>query len=278
MEVIINFFIKIINFVNIKNFKLRFVTTLILLSFFAILFFLGELVMSLFFIFLFGGILYELKINYLKVNNIYQKLQVSIIPFLLLIYLACEINILNFNVLFIDIFYLFLITAIFLSLIFFYSSNNIFYPFISFLVVFSFFSIIKILFFSKGLLIVFFLVTLVSSMDIFAYIGGNVFGKNKIAPNISYGKTIEGTIVGLFFTILISICIKDIVSLNLFQSIYLGAIVGFLAFLGDLIESSFKRKVGVKDSGNIIPGHGGLLDRFDGYILVTPFAFIFLIF
>jgi len=58
------------------------------------------------------------------------------------------------------------------------------------------------------------------------------------------------------------------------NAIFLGMIIGFLAFLGDLIESSFKRKVGVKDSGSLIPGHGGLLDRFDGYFLVLPFAFL----
>ena len=112
-------------------------------------------------------------------------------------------------------------------------------------------------------------------MDIFAYIGGNIFGKVKIAPKISYGKTVEGTIIGLFFTILISIGFKDIVSLNFLNAIFLGIIIGFLAFLGDLIESLFKRKIGIKDSGTLIPGHGGLLDRFDGYILLGPFTFFF---
>ena len=112
-------------------------------------------------------------------------------------------------------------------------------------------------------------------MDIFAYIGGNIFGKNKIAPNISSGKTVEGTIIGLFFTIFLSMWFKDCVFLDYFNAIFLGVSVGFLAFTGDLIESFFKRKEGIKDSGSIIPGHGGLLDRFDGYILVLPFAFLF---
>jgi len=204
----------------------------------------------------------------------YQKIQIFIIPFLLFVYLMCEINNLIFKIPYLDNYDVFLISAILLSILFFYSYNNILYTLISILLVISFFSIIQILLFSNGLYIVFYIVVLVTTMDIFAYIGGNIFGKIKIAPKISYGKTVEGTIIGLFFTILMSIGFKDIVSLNFLNAIFLGMIIGFLAFLGDLIESSFKRKVGVKDSGSLIPGHGGLLDRFDGYFLVLPFAFL----
>jgi phosphatidate cytidylyltransferase len=112
-------------------------------------------------------------------------------------------------------------------------------------------------------------------MDIFAYLGGNLFGKIKIAPTISEGKTIEGTIIGLFFTILISCFLKEILNFNFWHAVFFGFIIGILAFLGDLIESSFKRKVGIKDSGVLFPGHGGLLDRFDGYLLVLPFLMIY---
>lgn len=270
----ISFFIKIKSFLNVKNLKTRFITTLILFSLFSFLFLLGELVMSFFFILLFGGILYELKLNYSKKIIFYQKIQIFIIPFLLFVYLMCEINNLIFKIPYLDNYDVFLISAILLSILFFYSYNNILYTLISILLVISFFSIIQILLFSNGLYIVFYIVVLVTTMDIFAYIGGNIFGKIKIAPKISYGKTVEGTIIGLFFTILMSIGFKDIVSLNFLNAIFLGMIIGFLAFLGDLIESSFKRKVGVKDSGSLIPGHGGLLDRFDGYFLVLPFAFL----
>ena len=271
----ISFFIKIKSFLNVKNLKTRFITTLILFSLFSFLFLLGELVMSFFFIILFGGTLYELKLNYSKKIVFYQKIQIFIIPFLLFVYLMCEINNLIFKIPYLDNYDLFLISTILLSILFFYSFNNILYTIISILLVISFFSIIQILLFSNGLYIVFYIVVLVTTMDIFAYIGGNIFGKIKIAPKISYGKTVEGTIIGLFFTILISIGFKDIVSLNFLNAIFLGIIIGFLAFLGDLIESSFKRKVGVKDSGSLMPGHGGLLDRFDGYLLVLPFASLF---
>ena len=271
----ISYFIRIKNFLNIENLKIRFVTTLILFSFFSLLFWLGELFMSLFFILLFAGILFELKLNFSKKVTFFHKIQILIIPFLLFLCFICEVNKINFEYLYLDNYNIFLVSAIVLSILFFGSLSNVFYSIISILVVISFFSIIQILLSLNGLFIVFYLVVLVTSMDIFAYIGGNIFGKIKIAPNISHGKTVEGTIIGLFFTILMSILLKDIVSVSIINAIFLGLIIGVSAFLGDLIESQFKRKVGVKDSGTLIPGHGGLLDRFDGYLLLGPFTFLF---
>jgi len=228
--VTISFFIKIKSFLNVKNIKTRFITTLILFSLFSFLFLLGELVMSFFFILLFGCILYELKLNYSKKMIFYQKIQIFIIPFLLFVYLMCEINNLIFKIPYLDNYDVFLISAILLSILFFYSYNNILYTLISILLVISFFSIIQILLFSNGLYIVFYIVVLVTTMDIFAYIGGNIFGKIKIAPKISYGKTVEGTIIGLFFTILMSIGFKDIVSLNFFECHLFGNDYWFLSF------------------------------------------------
>ena len=271
----ISYFIRIKNFLKIENLRIRFFTTLILFSFFSLLFWLGELFMSLFFIILFAGILYELKLNYSKKINFFHKIQILTIPFLLFLCFICEVNKISFENSYIDNYGIFLSSAILLSVLFFGSLSNVFYSAISILVVISFFSIVQILLSANGLYIVFYLVVLVTSMDIFAYIGGNIFGKIKIAPNISHGKTVEGTIIGLFFTMLMSIVFKDIVSISFTNAIFLGLIIGILAFLGDLIESSFKRKVGVKDSGSLIPGHGGLLDRFDGYILLGPFTFFF---
>ena len=111
-------------------------------------------------------------------------------------------------------------------------------------------------------------------MDISAYLGGKLLGKNKIVPNISKGKTVEGTVVGLLFIIITSCLIKDLMNYNIIYSLMNGLIIGILTFFGDLIESIFKRDVGVKDSGKLIPGHGGLMDRFDGYFLVIPFCYI----
>ena len=276
----INFFFKTKNFLNVKNLKTRFITTLVLISIFSGLFFLGEFVLSLFLILLFGGLLFELKKNYSKKNNFFVFIEIAIIPIFLLLYLLSKFNYINFNMFLIDDYKFFLFTSLLITGVIFFSLKNIFYYLISFLLVLSFYAVIDILLNNNGLYIIFYLVTLVTSMDIFGYIGGNLLGKNKIAPKISNGKTVEGTVIGLFFTVIISCFFIEILSFNYITAIILGIVVGFLAFLGDLLESSFKRKIGIKDSGNIIPGHGGLLDRFDGYILVfslSPFFINFLI-
>jgi len=114
-------------------------------------------------------------------------------------------------------------------------------------------------------------------MDILAYLGGKICGKNKILPKISKGKTIEGTLIGLFSTIFMSFVFKELINNNIINSLIFGFIISILAFLGDMIESIFKRNIGVKDSGKLIPGHGGLMDRFDGYFLVIPFSYFFII-
>ncbi|MDA1135520.1 MAG: phosphatidate cytidylyltransferase [Proteobacteria bacterium] len=281
----INFFLKTKNFLNVKNLKTRFITTLVLISIFSGLFFLGEFVLSLFLILLFGGLLFELKKNYSIKNNFFVFIEIAIIPIFLLLYLLSKFNYIsfnyiNFNMFLIDDYKFFLFTSLLITGVIFFSLKNIFYYLISFLLVLSFYAVIDILLNNNGLYIIFYLVTLVTSMDIFGYIGGNLLGKNKIAPKISNGKTVEGTVIGLFFTVIISCFFIEILSFNYITAIILGIVVGFLAFLGDLLESSFKRKIGIKDSGNIIPGHGGLLDRFDGYILVfslSPFFINFLI-
>ena len=172
-------------------------------------------------------------------------------------------------------FTLFLSSSLLLTLCLFFSKDNIYYMVISFLVVCSSFTLIQILLSYNGLNIFFYIVLLITSMDIFAYIGGNLIGKIKIAPRISKGKTVEGTIVGLLFTILISIGFKKILSFDIWHACLFGFIVALLALMGDLLVSCFKRKVGTKDSGSLFPGHGGLLDRFDGYILVLPALMIY---
>ena len=131
---------------------------------------------------------------------------------------------------------------------------------------------------SDGLNHFLYIVLLISAMDVFAYIGGKLIGKRKIVPTISNGKTVEGTLIGLIFTVSIAFMIKDLINLDIYLSMFVGFFVGVLSFVGDILESSVKRSVGVKDSGNLIPGHGGLMDRLDGYIVVLPVFYTFLIF
>ena len=267
---IIKLNLKIKNFINIKNFRLRFISTVLLLVLFFVLFFIGNPVFPLFLIIIFLTVLYEFnQICYNKLNLIHL-INVFISPTLLLIFVITDINNISPLIKFFSNYFSLLLFALIVNILFFNVYKNILQFIMSNLLIISFFSVIKLLLMPDGLNIFLYLVLLVSTMDIFAYIGGNIFGVNKIAPNISHGKTIEGTLFGLFCSTIVSVLIRELVDLNVLQALILGFFVGTFAFFGDLLESFFKRKIGIKDSGKLIPGHGGLLDRFDGYILILP--------
>lgn len=119
------------------------------------------------------------------------------------------------------------------------------------------------------------IIFLIWTNDTFAYLGGSLFGKNKMIERISPGKTWEGTIIGVVITFGVSFLIKVffIGDDGLFWPI-LGLLVPVLATIGDLVESMLKRQAGVKDSGKIMPGHGGALDRFDSLIFVAPIIYV----
>lgn len=120
---------------------------------------------------------------------------------------------------------------------------------------------------------------LIWTNDTFAYIVGKSIGRHKLFEKISPKKTIEGFVGGVVFAVLASFIISKyyIEGAKLAQNIWIGIalIVGFFGTTGDLIESKFKRIANVKDSGKIMPGHGGILDRLDSVIFVAPFVFLF---
>ena len=124
---------------------------------------------------------------------------------------------------------------------------------------------------------------LIWTNDTFAYIVGKSIGKHKLIEKISPKKTIEGFIGGVIFSIIAAILISEFYiqpkinhhNISLFIWIISAVIIGIFSTLGDLIESKFKRIAGVKDSGNIMPGHGGILDRLDSIIFVAPFVYLF---
>ncbi|HRE76649.1 MAG TPA: phosphatidate cytidylyltransferase [Flavobacterium sp.] len=118
---------------------------------------------------------------------------------------------------------------------------------------------------------------LIWTNDTFAYVVGKSIGKHKLFERISPKKTIEGFFGGLTFSILGSIVIAKffIGTSNIGIWIGIAILVSIFATLGDLIQSKFKRLAGVKDSGKIMPGHGGILDRLDSIIYVAPFIFLF---
>jgi phosphatidate cytidylyltransferase len=114
--------------------------------------------------------------------------------------------------------------------------------------------------------------------DTGAYLIGSKFGKHKLFERISPGKTWEGSFGGAFFAVLIafiiSIYFKDI---ELMDWMIISSIVIVFGTLGDLVKSLLKRSIGVKDSGTILPGHGGILDRFDSIIMASPFVLLYIV-
>jgi phosphatidate cytidylyltransferase len=121
------------------------------------------------------------------------------------------------------------------------------------------------------------LLSVVVASDVFAYFVGHAVGRRKLAPQVSPGKTVEGAIGGLLGAALAS----AVVATQLFKTqplgliVTIGVLLAVAGMVGDLLESLFKRYVGVKDSGSLFPGHGGVLDRIDAFILAAPLLYAF---
>ena len=127
--------------------------------------------------------------------------------------------------------------------------------------------------FAKSLIIGIFILIWVN--DSFAYLVGRTFGKHKLFERVSPKKTIEGFMGGFIFAIIASYFLYLYSNeLTLPQWAILAVVVVIAGTLGDLVESKFKRMAGVKDSGAILPGHGGLLDRLDSLVFAAPFAYL----
>jgi len=124
--------------------------------------------------------------------------------------------------------------------------------------------------------IVFSFLSLIWISDSAAYVFGVTFGKRPLFKTVSPKKSIEGFIGGLSFAIMLSIIFSFYLSLNitLLQWIILGLLTGCTGTLGDLVQSQFKREAGVKDIGNLLPGHGGLYDRMDSIIFAAPIIYL----
>ncbi|HRE11697.1 MAG TPA: phosphatidate cytidylyltransferase [Ignavibacteria bacterium] len=114
--------------------------------------------------------------------------------------------------------------------------------------------------------------------DTFAFFGGKLFGRHKLAERISPKKTWEGSIIGFAFVLVSGVVIWKFFypDFTVWHWLSVTLIVGFFAQIGDLFESNLKRSVKVKDSSNLIPGHGGALDRFDSILFAVPALYIFL--
>ena len=160
-----------------------------------------------------------------------------------------------------------------------FQKKSILYVFLTFA------SLIVIRSANGGAFLILWLFLVVSTVDSISYFFGKNFGKIKILPTISPNKTLEGTIAGQLAGIIVSLLIRsvfnddksNIISLIFFVVISFSVVV--LSQFGDAVQSYIKRSFDVKDTGNLIPGHGGIMDRFDSYTIAAPFfAIVILIF
>ena len=122
-----------------------------------------------------------------------------------------------------------------------------------------------------------FAIILIFTSDTGAYIIGRTLGKHPIAPTFSPNKTWEGTIAGFILVLVAALSMNRILfpEIVYWQVLLIGATVGLVAPIGDLFESKLKRIYGMKDTGAILPGHGGMLDRLDSILLSIPFVYYF---
>jgi phosphatidate cytidylyltransferase len=124
--------------------------------------------------------------------------------------------------------------------------------------------------FARGPVIVLWLVLMVCAADIGAYFAGRAFGRRRLAPHVSPGKTWEGALGGLLMAALVAGCGAVYFDLPRLAAVAFGCGVGIFSIIGDLTESMFKRAAALKDSGTLLPGHGGLLDRLDSVTAAAP--------
>ncbi|MCW6032144.1 phosphatidate cytidylyltransferase [Pantoea sp. JK] len=129
---------------------------------------------------------------------------------------------------------------------------------------------------SAGALLVFFLVALTELNDIAQYLWGKSLGRIRVTPKVSPNKTLAGLLGGIFTTMLLAVILGPLLTpMSYLHSLGAGLIIGASGFCGDVVMSAIKRDFGVKDSGKLLPGHGGILDRLDSLIYTAPLFFHF---
>ena len=125
----------------------------------------------------------------------------------------------------------------------------------------------------KKLLLMIFLILVVQSSDVLQYVWGKLFGKHKIAPKLSPSKTVEGFVGGVVSASVLGGLLYWLTPFNPVQTVLMSLLICLMGFLGGLVMSAMKRSMGVKDWGNMISGHGGMLDRMDSLCFAAPIFF-----
>ncbi|MBP3635207.1 MAG: phosphatidate cytidylyltransferase [Bacilli bacterium] len=223
-----------------------------------------------------GGIYFRIGITFISMASVYEivKFKDNIPKFIKLLSYSLIIFMIFTNINY--IIKIFIVFLILLTPLIFYDRKNYNIEIFSFLssfivflgLVFSY--VCKIRDTDINILIFLLLITILT--DTFAYVGGKLFGKHKLIEKVSPGKTIEGSVIGsLVGTVLPTIYYIYMInpSANILSTILMIFVLSLIGQLGDLVFSSIKRFYKVKDFSNIIPGHGGILDRLDSIIFVT---------
>lgn len=242
---------------------------------------------------IFGGIPFSLMVallaviammELLRMKNINYYSLMGILSLLLVVVIVVPNDWLQIDVLStltrIDLLLIFIV--IFLALTVF-TKNSVTFDDVGFVILASFYAgfgfhfLIETRLLEQGLTLVIFILLLIWSTDTGAYFAGRSFGKRKLWPEISPKKTIEGAIGGLLSALVVGLLYNIFIPIfdSSLKVIIMIIVISLIGQLGDLVESALKRHYSVKDSGTILPGHGGILDRFDSLIFVMPVLYLF---
>jgi phosphatidate cytidylyltransferase len=126
-----------------------------------------------------------------------------------------------------------------------------------------------------GAWLVLYIVFAAWAADTGAYLVGRKWGRHKLAPVVSPGKSWEGMFAGIASAVLVSLVLGPAMGVPWMHTVVLGIAIGIASLVGDLAESAIKRDIGIKDFGSILPGHGGILDRFDGLLFAAPLFYYY---
>lgn len=248
-------------------------------------------IIVLLFIVWLGGIPYSIFITLLATIGFYEYLKINKTKILsieaILGILSVVIIVYTYNYLIeIEIMTIIIILLILYLLLMIFKKNmitieNIGYYLLGVIYLgFSFAFMLETRLIDNGLYLTLFIFFITWASDSGAYFIGKKFGKKKLLPEISPKKTVEGSIGGIFFSIIVGLISNYYFNIddNWFFIITIAILISIIGQFGDLIESALKRSKGVKDSGTILPGHGGILDRFDSLIFIFLVMYLIQIF